>query len=364
MSPKADNGPVVLAYSGSPRSSEALARLRQVDRRPIVTVTVDLGQGADFEDLRDRALALGAVRAHVVDARDEFARRFVLPSLQADAVDRWRFPCAAALGRALVAGKLVEIAGIERAWAVAHGAAPSDAGRVAGDGQDDPDEGECFGTSIATLAPALEILAPVHGPERFMTAAEVNLWGRSIDVAVVPQTPAFYRLTTSPSACPSEPARVELSFEAGRPVAINGVTMAPVDLIASLGTIAGRHGVGRSESAGDQPRSTVRLSEAPAAVVLHAAHAELQRVVTAVELSAFARQVSARYAQLIRSGLWFAPFREALDGFVERVQQRVSGVVQMKLLRGVCRIEACRSPFALDAASARSHAPLKAASLQ
>ncbi len=338
VSPKADN-PVVLAYSGGPRSGEAIARLRQVQRRPIVTVTVDLGQGADLEDLRDRALELGALRAHVVDARDEFARGFILPSLRADAVDGSHLPFAAALGRALVASKLVEIAGIERARAVAHGAPPRSTG-------------ECLRTAIATLGPALQILAPVQESEQFRTPVpDVNLWGRSLGRAGVAGAPAFYRLTKSLSECPSEPALVELSFESGRPMAINGVPMAPVDLIASLGTIAGRHGVGRREPVG----------EAPAAVVLHAAHADLQRVVTAPELAAFARRVSARYAQLIQSGSWFSPLREALDGFVERIQQRVTGVVRMTLLRGVCRIEACRSPFALDVATARSPAPLTAA---
>jgi argininosuccinate synthase len=361
VSSKADGDTVVLAYSGGPRSSEALARLRQLDRRPIVTITVDLGQGADFEDLRDRALALGAVRTHVVDARDEFARGFILPSLQADAADGSHFPFAAALGRALVAGKLVEIAGFERTRAVAHGATA-------------PAAGQCLRTLIATLAargdtghglgPALQILAPVEESGQFrVTLADANLWGRSLDLAGVAEPPAFYRLTKSLPECPSEPAQVELCFESGRPVAINGVTMAPVDLIASLGTIAGRHGVGRRDTAGDCLGSTGRLSEAPAAVVLHAAHAELQRVVTADDLAAFARQVSARYTRLIQSGLWFSPFREALDGFVERVQQRVTGVVCMKLLKGACRIEACTSPFARSGATVPSSLPLEAGSL-
>ncbi len=334
----------------------------------MVTVTLDLGQGRALEEVRGRALAAGALRAHVLDVRDEFASGFIVPALKADAVYEDRYPMATALGRPLIARKLVDIAAIEAAAAVAHG------GTAGGNDQVRIDAG------VRALNPALNVLAPAE--EWDMTASEkidfartrgiavaaedgpysvdANLWGRAIQYGVLEdawtEAPEdVYRLTKAPGECPDEAAYVEISFERGAPVAINGVEMPILDLVGSLGIIAGAHGVGRIDMvenrlAGQKGRE---IYEAPAAVVLHAAHKELQKMVVTTGVDRFSRAVSLQYADTIYNGLWFAPLREALDAFIEKVQERVTGVIRMKLFKGDCRVVGRKSPFALyDTASA------------
>jgi argininosuccinate synthase len=156
-------------------------------------------------------------------------------------------------------------------------------------------------------------------------------------------------LTKAPAECPDQAAYVEIAFERGVPTAINGVAMPLLDLIASLGTIAGAHGVGRIDMVENRlvGIKSREIYESPAAVVLHAAHKELQKLVTTKDLDRIARYVSLQYADLVYNGLWFTPTREALDGFVEKVQERVTGDVRLKLFKGDCRIVGRRSPFAL-----------------
>jgi argininosuccinate synthase len=159
----------------------------------------------------------------------------------------------------------------------------------------------------------------------------------------------IYTMTKSPAECPDEPAYVEISFERGVPTGINGVAMPMLDLIASLGTIAGAHGVGRIDMVENRlvGIKSREIYEAPAAVALHAAHKELQKLVTSRDLDRFARTVSLQYADLVYNGLWFTPLRLALDAFVESVQQRVTGVVRLKLFKGDCRIVGRKSAYAL-----------------
>ncbi|OFW26177.1 MAG: argininosuccinate synthase [Acidobacteria bacterium RIFCSPLOWO2_02_FULL_65_29] len=354
---------IVLAYSGGLDTSVAIPWLRERFDAEIVAVTLDLGQGKELEAVRDRALAAGAVRAHVLDLREEFASDFILPALKADALYEDRYPMGTALSRPLIARKLVEIAEIEHATAVAHG---------------------CTGTGIdqvrlemtaRALNPSLRVVAPARewGMTRPEEIAYVNargipvpatvdspysidssLWGRSIACGVLEdpwrEPPEdIYTLTKSPADCPDEPAYVEISFERGVPTGINGVAMPLLDLFGSLGTIAGAHGVGRldvveNRVVGTQSRE---VYEAPAAVVLHTAHKELQKLVTTRDLHRFARTVSLKYADVVSDGSWFTPLREALDAFVERVQERVVGTVRLKLFKGGCHVVGRRSPFAL-----------------
>jgi argininosuccinate synthase len=197
------------------------------------------------------------------------------------------------------------------------------------------------------------IPGPASGgqPSRGVT----NLWGRSIACGILDdpwQEPPddIFTLTKSPADCPDDPASVDLAFERGMPAAINGVAMPLIDLIASLGTIAGAHGVGRIDMVEHRrPGVTSReVYEAPAAVVLHAAHRELQKLVTPQDLDRIARIVSQQYADVVYNGMWFTPMREALDALVEKVQERVTGVVRLKLFKGDCRIVGRRSLFALQ----------------
>ena len=354
---------IVLAYSGGLDTSVAIPWLKEHYNAEIIAVTMDLGQGKELEEVRDRALATGALRAHVLDLREEFASAYVLPALKADAMYEDRYPMATALGRPLIGQKLVEIAEIEQATAVAHG--------CTGKGNDQVR----LDVTTRALNPKLKVIAPARDwgmtrPEEIEFArtrnvpvpatvespysTDSNLWGRSIECGVLedPWTEPpeeIYALTKSPEACPDEPAYVEIAFDRGRPTAINGVQMGLVDLIASLGTIAGAHGVGRIDMVENRlvGIKSREIYEAPAASALHAAHKELQKLVTTKDLEGLCRFVSLQYADIVYNGLWFTPTREALDAFVEKVQERVTGVVRLKLFKGDCRIVGRKSPYGL-----------------
>jgi len=328
---------VVLAYSGNVDTSSGIKWLKEARGAEVVAVTLDLGQGGDLEAVRDRALALGAARAHVLDLRDEFARGYVLPALRADALYEDRYPLEAALAWPLIARKLVDIATIEQATSVAHGGATADPSPLH--------------TTIRSVGPGLDIITVPQAESTPALAVSSNLWGRSVDCSRIHdpwgEPPEhLYTLTKTGAECPNEPAYVELTFERGTPVAINGVAMPLVDLIISLRTIAGAHGVGRLDlvESGSGGRCR-KVYEAPAAVVLHTAHKELTKLAVSRDLERFARQVRVHYADLICHGLWFTPFREALDAFVDKVQERVTGEVRLKLFKGACRT-AGRKPAA------------------
>ena len=353
---------IVLAFTGGLDTSVAIPWLRERHGAEVVTVTLDLGQGRVLEEVRDRALAAGAVRAHVLDVREEFAASFIVRALKADAVYEDRYPMATSLGRPLIAKKLVDVAAIEQASAVAHG------------GTADGNDQIRLEAAVRALNPDLDVLAPVQEWE--MTPAgeveyarargvavpvamspygvDANLWGRAIQYGVLedPWTEApeeVYTLTKAPAECPDEPAYVELSFDNGVPMAINGVEMPILELIGSLGIIAGAHGVGRIDMVENRlvGIKAREIYEAPAAVVLHAAHKELQKMVVTTGVDRFARAVSLQYADTIYNGLWFTPLREALDAFIDKVQERVTGVIRMKLFKGDCRVVGRKSPFAL-----------------
>jgi argininosuccinate synthase len=331
---------IVLAFSGSPDTAAAIPRLKERHGADVVTVTLDLGQGGVLEEVRDRALEAGATRAHVLDVREEFATQYIVRALKADAVYEDRYPMATSLGRPLIAKKLVEVAGIEQAATVAHGGTGNDQVRLK----------EC----VRALNPSLEIIE-IASSGQAPSTVDANLWGRAIQYGVVddPWTEApeeIYTLTKTPAQCPDEAAYVEISFDRGTPAAINGVEMGILELIGSLGILAGAHGVGRIDMVENRVAgSKVReIYEAPAAVVLHAAHKELQKMVVATGVERFSRAVSVQYADTIYNGLWFAPLREALDAFIDKIQERVTGVIRMKLFKGDCRVVGRKSPFALN----------------
>jgi argininosuccinate synthase len=354
---------IVLAYSGGLDTSVAIPWLAEHYSAEVIAVTMDLGQGGQLDRVRERALATGAVRAHVLDLREEFARDYILPALQAGAIYEDRYPLATALGRPLIARKLVEIAHMEQAGSIAHGCTGKGNDQVRIDvsaraldgkiqvvaparvwGMTRPDEIEY------ARARGIPVPATVQSPY----STDENLWGRAIECGVLEDPwseppEEIYALTKSPAAAPDDPAYVEIEFVLGVPTMVNGVAMSLVELIASLETIAGAHGVGRIDMVENRlvGIKSREIYEAPAAVVLHAAHRELEGLVIPKDLQRLKRTLALTYADLVYNGLWFTPMREALDAFVAKVQERVSGTVRLKLFKGDCHVVGRKSAFAL-----------------
>ncbi len=330
---------VVLAYSGGARSSAAARWLAEHHDATVVTVTLDLGQSGDLSEIRDRALADGAARAHVLDMREAFARDIVLPSLKAGALADSRYPMATALSRPIIAKSVAEIAAIEKATHVSHGASGRDRRRLS--------------QPLATLNPALveiacgeeagflELLGAQAPPP---TRVDDNLWGRTIgrrgdDGSGEPDESAF-RVTRKLEATPNMPAHVELTFDRGAANGINGVTLPFVELIDSLKTIAGEHGVGRLDRIkvrADGTRSRA-FYEAPAAVVLHLAHAELWRYVSSESQQRFDTAVSIAYVEAIDRGEWFDPLRGGIDAYINATSEQMTGTIRVRLFKGAAQV--------------------------
>ena len=287
---------IVLAYSGGLDSS-AIPWLAGKYGAEIVAVTIDLGQGRELEAVRDRALASGALRAHVLDVRDDFAKRYLLRALKADALYDVARSMVDAIGLPLIAKTLVDIAAIEQTTAIAHGASGYDS-RI--------------GVAVEALNPAITMVAPERGWEPKPAESVAGPAGE----------------------CPDEPAYVEIAFDRGVPTAINGIAMPFADLIGSLDFLAGAHNVGRRG----------RL-ETPAAVVLHEAHRDLQvAVITSAETHRLLEAARQAYIGILDEGSWFAPERQALDAEVDHMQEHVSGIVRLELFKGSCAIVERRPP--------------------
>jgi len=354
-------GKVVLAYSGGLDTSVAI-RWLQERSLDVVALTIDVGQPVNLSDIKEKAQRLGA-KAHVVDARREFAEQFVLPALAANAMYEGQYPLSTALARPLIGKHLVAVAQREGASFIAHG--------CTGKGNDQVR----FDLCTTALAPDLTVIAPArewgmtreeeisYAKERGIPvpvsngspySTDENLWGRSIECGVledprIEPPEEVYAWTASPAAAPDAPGTVTIHFESGRPTALQGKSMAIVDLIASLNDLAGRHGVGRidhveSRVVGIKSRE---VYECPAATVLMKAHQALEALVLPRDLLEFQRNVAARYATLVYDGLWYTPLREALDAFVGSTQERVTGDVSVKLFKGAATVTGRASPFSL-----------------
>jgi len=328
---------VVLAYSGGARSAAAVSWLADRYRSDVVTVTLDLGEIKELADIRERALADGAARAHVIDVRDEFVKDVVLPSLKAGALSDGRYPMSTALTRPIIAKKLVEIARIEGATIVGHGCTGRDAARMT--------------KALKTIAPDIQPLAVADEPDfrhpevdAARDRVDANVWGRTIgrrdDDGSSPPPESVFKLTKSLDETPSIPAYVDILFERGAPSGHSGVTMTFPELIDSLSTIAGEHGVGRLDRIKVRPDGTRTraLYEAPAAVVLHLAHAELWRYVSSESQQRFDVAVSASYVEAIDRGEWFDPVRTGIDAYVDATSQQMTGTIRVRLFKGAAQV--------------------------
>ena len=359
----AQKGKVVLAYSGGLDTSVAVKWIQETYGLGVITLTLDLGTHEDLEAIRKRALEVGAPKALVVDAAEVFVEYFIWPALRAGALYEGVYPLATALGRPLIAKLLVDTARQEGARAVAHG--------CTGKGNDQVR----FDVSIKTLAPDMEIIAPArewgmtrdeemdyaarHGIKVDVTrkspySTDENLWGRSIECGALedpwaePPEDAF-AWTVSAAEAPNEPEYVEIEFEKGVPVALGGEQMGGVALIEELNRLGGRHGVGRIDHIENRVVGikSRELYEAPAAVILHTAHAALEGMTMTRPALRFKESVSSHYADLIYDGLWFSKFHQDLASYVLSSQQVVSGSVRMKLFKGQATKAGVRSEFAL-----------------
>jgi argininosuccinate synthase len=297
---------IVLGYSGSLAATVAIPWLAETRRAEVVAVTIDFGQGGELEAVRDRALAAGAVRAHVLDVRDAFARDYVAPALRAGALVE--STTVAALAAPMIAKSLVEIAAIEQAGIVAHAATSASERRLA--------------AAISTISPVTTIVAPVS--EWTMTPTEQVEYGRRHNVLSVEAGANDDRAAARPAAeLPDEPAYVDVRIESGVPVGINHIDMPLADLVSTLATIASAHGV------------------ADSVAMLQTAHDDLRRLTMAQDVDRVANVVAREYANIIANGRWFSPLRRALDAFVAAAEETVTGNVRLKLFKGLVESVVC-----------------------
>ncbi len=354
---------IVLAYSGGLDTSVCVRWLNDAYGYEVVTLTVDVGQGVDLEAARAKALQIGACEVSVIDAREEFLRDFAFRALKANALYEGKYPLASALSRPLIARLLVETAERVGAEAIAHG--------CTGKGNDQVR----FDVSAAALGPHLKVVAPLrewamsreqaidyaaeHGipvpaQKESPYSIDANLWGRSIECGALEdpwrEPPEdVWLLTRDPADCPDRPTYVEISFEQGLPVALDGKAMEPIELVSELNRVAGEQGVGRIDHIENRlvGIKSREVYEAPAATVLMVAHRDLEDLTLERETAHFKRIISDKYAELLYYGLWYSPLREALDAFVDQTQVNVTGTVRVKMHRGQMMIVGRKSPYSL-----------------
>jgi argininosuccinate synthase len=354
---------VVLAYSGGLDTSVCIGWIAAETGAEVIAVAADVGQGGeDMDVIRERALACGAVEAIVVDAKNEFADEYCLPALKANALYMDRYPLVSALSRPVINKHLVEAAHRFGATRVAHGST--------GKGNDQVR----FEVGIGALDPNLTVLAPVRdsGMTRDKAIAfaeekglpidvnkkspysiDANVWGRAIETGFLEDiwnSPIedIYAYTANP-ATPREADEVVISFDQGKPVAIDGRPVTVLQAISELNTRAGAQGVGRLDMVEDRlvGIKSREVYEAPGAIALITAHQELENVTTERDLARFKRQVEQRWGELVYDGLWFSPLKYALDEFIAFSQRYVTGDIRLTLHGGRAVVTGRRSPASL-----------------
>jgi argininosuccinate synthase len=355
---------VVLAFSGGLGTVAALHILRRkFGPNGVVTYTANLGQEGSTEGVCERAMSLGAAAAHVADLRAPFIEQYVYPALRAGAVCDSGYALAHALARPLIVAEMVKLAREEGATVLAHGCAAKSNDQVR------------FETSAAALAPELEVVAPLrdggllhldevkdycakHHLSRQQDGGSFsiteNLYGSSVQWAHAPDTftdvpeDVFHR-TRSLVKAPDAPLEVTVSFKHGLPCALDGESVAPIELLERITTLAGTHGVGRLVTVEDRliGIKMVEVYEQPAAVVLHAARAALERIVLTPDMLALRVTLARKYADLTYQGFWFCELREALDAFFQKATEFVTGDVRVQLHKGHCRTTGVRSRYSL-----------------
>ena len=354
---------VVLAYSGGLDTTVAISWIAKERNAEVVAVSIDLGQGGeDMETVRQRALGAGAVESIVVDARDEFAENYCLPTIKANGMYMKEYPLVSAISRPLIVKHMADAAKEHGGTAVAHG--------CTGKGNDQVR----FEVGFANTAPDLDIIAPVRDyawtREKAIAFAEENgfpieqskkspfsidqnVWGRAVETGFLEDlwnapTKDVYSYTEDP-ALGQAPDEVIISFEKGKPVAIDGRKVSVLEAIEELNRRAGAQGVGRLDMVEDRlvGIKSREVYEAPGAITLIRAHEALEAVTVERELARYKRNVEAEWSNQVYDGLWFSPLKRSLDAFIESTQEHVTGDIRLVLHAGSITVNGRRSTESL-----------------
>ncbi|MEL7563359.1 MAG: argininosuccinate synthase [Dehalobacterium sp.] len=355
---------VVLAYSGGLDTSIIIPWLKENYGYEVIAMAADVGQGEELEPLNEKAIETGASKIYIEDVKEEFVTDFIYPTLKAGAVYEGKYLLGTSFARPLIAKRLVEIARKEGAEAIAHGAT--------GKGNDQVR----FELTVKALAPDLKIIAPwrewnIRSREDAIDYAEArgipipvtkkriysmdrNLWhlsheGGDLENPWNEPLDDMLMIVTPPEEAPDRPTYVEIEFEKGIPVAVDGEVKKPLELVTYLNEIAAANGVGivdmvENRLVGMKSRG---VYETPGGTVLFAAHRELEYLCLDRQTMHFKEIISGKYAELVYDGLWYSPLREALDAFVNKTQEFVTGMVRMKLYKGSCTPAGTKSPYSL-----------------
>jgi len=355
---------VVLAYSGGLDTSVIVPWLRENYECEVVCFTADIGQGDELDGLEQKALASGASKLYVEDLRAEFLTGYVFPTLQAGAIYELKYLLGTSFARPLIAKRQVEIAEQEGADAVAHG--------CTGKGNDQVR----FELTVMALNPHLKVIAPwrewsirsredalkfahehnvpVTQTEKSIYSRDRNIWhmsheGGPLEDPWLEPEEAMYKLSVSPENAPDEPETVEIEFEAGTPIALNGEKLDPVSLVLKLNELGGKHAIGRIDLVENRlvGMKSHGIYETPGGTILYAAHQELEHICLDKDMLHYKQLIAQRYAELVYDGKWFSSLREALDGFVMVTQRHVTGSVRIKLYKGNVIIVGRQSPYSL-----------------
>ncbi|MBE7519365.1 MAG: argininosuccinate synthase [Thermoflexaceae bacterium] len=354
---------LVLAYSGGLDTTTAIKWLAVEQGYDVIALNIDVGRSREQPVVESRGMAAGALKVRVIDAKDDFIRYFAFPALAAGAIYQDAYPLATALARPLMAKLLVDVAREEGAAAVAHG--------CTGKGNDQVR----FDVGIQTLDPALQIVAPTrenamaretqidylkkHGidipwGDKGPFSIDENIWGRSAEAGVLEDPwqeppPAAYEWTRSAEEAPAAPAYVEVTFDHGLPVALDGEELDPVALVERLNDLAGLHGVGRIDHIEDRlvGIKSREIYEAPAAVSLNAAHRALEAMTLSKQQLRLKKLIATEYAELIYNGLWFSAHHQDVAAYVASTQRHVSGTIRLRLHRGQATVVGRKAPRSL-----------------
>ena len=355
---------VVLAYSGGLDTSIIIPWLKENYDVEVICMAADLGQGEELEPLNEKAIKTGASKIYIEDLKAEFVKDYVFPVLRSGCLYEGKYLLGTSCARPLIAKKLVEIAKKEGADYIAHGAT--------GKGNDQVR----FELGIKALAPNVKVIAPwriwdIKSREQEIDYAEA----RGIEVPVAKKRPYsmdrnvlhlshegadledpanepmsdLLLICTRPEDAPNTPEYVEITFEKGNPVAINGEKMEPLELLEKANELAAKHGIGivdmvENRLVGMKSRG---VYETPGGTLLHEAHKCLEELTLDRDTAAYKEIIGVKYAQLVYDGLWFTPLKEALDAFIDKTQETCTGVVKMKMYKGNCTIAGMTSPYSL-----------------